>query len=96
MLCSRLSEAQLDGLLSITEIRGSLIIIRYGRSQLSYLQNVEVVGSHSITLVNARTQLGELHASENVALVIADSQRLVGVDLSSLRLIVSGKLPSVG
>ena len=88
-----LSEDQLNGLLSIKEIRGSLVIFNYGRMQLSFLQNVEVIGSHSITLVDPRDFIGG--SSRNVTLLISSNQRLLSIDMPRLRRIVSGRLMGV-
>ena len=88
-----LSEDQLNGLLSIKEIRGSLVIFNYGRMQLSFLQNVEVIGSHSITLVDPRDFIGG--SSRNVTLLISSNQRLLSIDMPRLRQIVSGRLMRV-
>ena len=88
-----LSEDQLNGLLSIKEIRGSLVIFNYGRMQLSFLQNVEVIGSHSITLVDPRDFIGG--PSRNVTLLISSNQRLLSIDMPRLRRIVSGRLMGV-
>ena len=96
VLCRRITEAQLNGLLSIEEIRGSLIVFNYGDVQLPYLRNVKVIGSHNITLVNAREEFGDQRASENVAIYIRGNQRLSSIDLSSLQQVVSGRLKSVG
>ena len=88
-----LSEDQLNGLLSIKEIRGSLVIFNYGRMQLSFLQNVEVIGSHSITPVDPRDFIGG--SSRNVTLLISSNQRLLSIDMPRLRRIVSGRLMGV-
>ena len=96
MLCRRITEAQLDGLLSIEEIRGSLIVTCYNRPNLTFLQNVKVIGSHNITLVNGRTDLSDSRSTESVAIFMRANQQLTGIDLSSLQQIVSGKLTGVG
>ena len=93
MLCSQLSEDQLNGLLSIKEIRGSLVIFNYGRMQLSFLQNVEVIGSHSISPFNPH-DFGA-GPSRNVSLYIGSNQRLLSIDMPRLRQIVSGGLMRV-